>query len=106
MARAIATRWACPPELGRHVMETVAETNLLQSLAGKGALVAGTAAVHQRHHHIVDYVERGDEMEALENEAEGLVAQGGKGLVRQAGHILAHQFDLARSGRVEQADDI
>jgi len=71
-------------ELQRVVVEPLAEADLPQQLR-RFAGAAAFSAELQRHQHVLDRGQRRDQLEALEDEADQLVAQGGAG-------VLVHRF--------------
>ncbi len=92
-------------KLRGEVVHAVREAYFLECLTGEGFLVAlETAAVEQGHYHVVEHIEGGYEVEALEDETEGLVAEAGKLFVAHAFGAAAVEFDGARCRVVEEAD--
>jgi hypothetical protein len=69
-------------------------------------LAAGQAAVEQREFDIVDHAQVGDQVEALEHEAERAVAQLRHFLVAVRGDGRAADLHAALARPVEQADEI
>ena len=72
-ARATATRCCCPPdELGRIVVEAVQKANALERLVrGALALARGHAAIDERQLDVLVHREIADQVEGLEDEADG-----------------------------------
>ena len=80
---------------------------LLEHLFGQAAaFLGGDLTVEQRQFHVVQHVERVDQMERLEDEAQCLVAEGCQFLVLHALHTCTGYLDGAAGGRVEQAHDV
>ena len=79
------------PQLGQRLLDA------LLALGGRHAAVA------QRHVDVVEHVQVGDQVEALEDEADLLVAQPRQALVGQPAHVLAVQPVLALVEVVQQA---
>jgi hypothetical protein len=107
-ARAIATRCCWPPDSSagkwRHArgQADAAERRLDAALALGGV----EAAVAQRHVHVVEQVQVGDQVEALEDEAELFVAQLAARVVVQALDVHAVEHVLAAAESLQQAGDV
>jgi hypothetical protein len=83
-------------QLRRHMFHARGETDELEGAGDTLAAVGGAqAAVTQRHLDVVAYVEIGNQVEALEDEADALVAQPRTGIVRQLVHVGAVQLEAA-----------
>ena len=95
-------------ELCGTVLHAMAETHALDDLLGQlDALAAAHATIDKGQLYVVKHVECGDEVEALEHEAQRLVAQFGQLIVAQFGvDACATQLNLAAGGLVEQSHDV
>ena len=95
-------------ELCGAVLHAVRETYALYHLLGETqAFATAHATIDERYLHVVQYVERRDEMEALEHEAQRLVPQLSEFVVRQLGvNDGAAQLDGAACRFVKQAHDV
>ena len=94
-------------ELRGEVLHAVAQAHPGEHfLGGAAAFLRGDVAVEERQLHVVKHAERGDEVEALEDEAERAVAEGSELLVLHAAGLLPVNLDAARRGRVEQAQHV
>ena len=95
-------------ELARLVVETLAESDALQRRGGERARVALAAAavVEQRQLDVLERAGARQEIEALEDEAELLVADGGERVLVEA--VDAHAVEQVRAvgRRVEAAEDV
>ncbi|MCY1444794.1 hypothetical protein D9M71_612800 [compost metagenome] len=70
------------------------------------ALAGRHAAVAQRHVDVVEQVQVGDQVEALEDETDLLVAQAAAGVVAQLAHVLPIEHVGAAGEGFQQAGDI
>ena len=94
-------------KLRREVVHAVREADFLEGLAAKGFFVAFEATtVQQGHNHVVEHAEGGNEVEALEDESEGLIAEACEFFVAHAFGATAIEFDGTRCGIVEKADNV
>src|SRR5206468_6702092 len=96
-----------PGELGRVVVEPAAQPHALQGLRRTlAALPRADARVEQRQLDVLDGAGAREQVEALENEAEGAVADGGELGAGEPGDLVpVEQVPTAR-GAVEAADDV
>ena len=104
--RAMATRCCWPPEswLGLWSMRSARPTSVEDF---RGALFAvGRAGIDHRQRDIVQGARAGEQIEHLENEADGLGAQGRALIVGEPGDVLAHQMVGPVGGPVEQPQDL
>ena len=107
-ARAIATRWRCPPEssFGLWCMRRSRSTCCMAQRGLFLALVGRHAGVDQRQ---LDIVQRGgarEQVEGLENEADFLVADARQLVVDHLADQIAVDVVLALGRRVETADQV
>ncbi len=94
-------------ELRREVAHTVAQADLLKYGLGQLATLRGRdLAIEQGKLHVVQHVQGIDQVEALEDEAQLLVTEGGQLLVAHAYRIHAVDLDRAGGRQVQQAHDI
>ena len=77
-----------------------------QHLGACGARGGGGAGVDGRHFDVFLGRGRGDEVVALEHEAEGFTAQPGQLVVIELGHVLASEAVLAGAGPVQAAENV
>ena len=85
-------------EFGGEVLETVAHLDAVgEFLCAPRPLRLGDAEVEHRHLDVLQHAELGDEVEALEDEAEVLEAVVGKFVVRHARHV--HAVEQVAAGR-------
>src|SRR5258705_12476374 len=88
-------------ELAGMVIGAIAEAHRLEGLDRPGpARRRGQAAVHERQLHVLQRARPGEEIEALEDEADLLVADAGELGGAQPGNVLAVQEVAARGGPV------
>ena len=93
--------------LGGLVPGALGQTHPLQGgLHPVGPLGGGHALVDEGQLHILPGVEGGDEVEALEDEADLLVADVGELPVRQLGDVHAVQVVVPVGGDIQAAQDI
>ena len=107
-ARAIATRWRCPPEssFGRCDARSVSSTLSSAALARSDPILRRHAGVDQRQ---LDVVERGrarQQVEGLEDEPDLLVPDAGQVVVVHRRDFLAVEQVAALRRRVEAADQV
>ena len=107
-ARAIATRCCWPPEscAGMCFMRDDEADDFERARDALLALARREAAVAQRHVDVVEHVEVGDQVEALEDEADLLVAQRERCVVRQPAHVLAVEPVLPPSNVSSRPGDV
>jgi 3-hydroxyisobutyrate dehydrogenase-like beta-hydroxyacid dehydrogenase len=107
-ARAMATRWRSPPDncagwwSSRAARPTAAE-HLARSGLCAGHAVAADA---QRHGHVVQRGELGQQVVELVDEAQVPVAPGALLGRAQRGEVAAHQLHAAGAGRVQPAQQV
>ena len=107
-ARAIATRWRCPPESSfGPVRLSIQQIDLGERLIGAlGAVLRRHAGVDERQ---LDVVERGrarQQVERLEDEPDLLVPDPRQLVVVHLAHLLVVQQVAALRRRVEAADEV
>ena len=83
--------------------QTDARQCVLDALLAFGG---GHAAVAQRYVDVVEQVEVGDQVEALEDEADLLVAQARTRVVAQVADVLAVEQELPAGEGLQQAGDV
>ncbi|KAI1691052.1 hypothetical protein DdX_22143 [Ditylenchus destructor] len=89
------------------VLHARAQADLAQRLFDALAALAGAHfAVAQRHVHVVEQVEIRNQVEALEDEADLLVAQAAAGIVAKLADVLAIEHVGAAGEGFQQAGDI
>ena len=90
------------------MLHAVREADALDDLLGQSdALAAAHATVDERQLHVVEDVERRDEVERLEDEAQRLVAQFSEAVVAQFRvYLRAAQLNLAARWLVKQSHDV
>ncbi len=94
-------------ELRREVARAVREAHLLQhGLGPLPALRGGDLAVEQGQLHVVQHVQGTDQVEALEDEAQPPVPEGGQLLVAHARRVHPVDLDRAGGGQVQQAHEV
>ena len=95
-------------ELRGAVLHAVGEADALDDLLGQPlSLAAAHTTVDERQLHVVNHVERRDEVERLEDEAQRLVAQFGEAIVRKLRvDARAAQLNLAARRLVQQSHDV
>ena len=94
-------------QLGGMVRHALGQPYLRQHLACRLArLRARLAANAQRHGHVVQRAELRQQMVELVDEAEVTVAPAPLFGRIQRGEVAAHQFDLARGGRIQPAQQV
>ncbi|CAM5347687.1 hypothetical protein STANM309S_02002 [Streptomyces tanashiensis] len=87
--------------------EALAEADRLQRLGGPGTPLGGLDAERDEGGlHVLLGGERGDEVEALEDEADGLAAHGRQPALGERGQVGAVEQDAARGGAVEAAEHL
>jgi acyl-CoA thioesterase-1 len=87
-------------KLVRVVVDAIGKADAGEVLAGLLLRVAD-AAEFERHEDVFQRGERGEELEALENEPGGGVAQGGEGVFVESVEILSVEEHVAGGGTVE-----
>ena len=94
-------------KLSGHVTHAMAKSHAFKHLAGHAVAVASRHfTIKQRQLHIVNYVERINEVEALEHKAQLLVAECCKLLILHILYQSAIDFNGSACGRVEKSHDI
>src|SRR5688500_10572246 len=94
-------------ELARPVAEALAEPeHAEQPLGARAPLGGGHAGVHRRHLDVARRARGGDQVVALEHEAEGLAPQPRQLVAAERRHVLAVEEVLAAAGPVEAAEDV
>ena len=108
IARAIATRCCYPArKLGGVVVHPVAHPHPLKRGNGQlAALAAGDAAVDERQLDVFQRGQAGDEVEALEDEADPPVADAGEGGLGDVGDVLPVEEIDPSVGQVEAAEHV
>jgi hypothetical protein len=91
-------------ELGGVVVGAVGEPHGRKELAGPVER-AGPAGQLQRHRHVLERGERGDQVVGLEHEADAVPAQARQRVLVEAGDLHAVQHDGAGGGPVEPGDE-
>jgi len=106
MARATATRSFSPPRnLAREPVRLVGQTDLGERREGHHPLLLGSAPGHgQGQHHVLDDREIGDEVEALEDEAQVFAPEVGTLLLFQPIHVDAVHPKPTGARRVHRAE--
>ncbi len=104
-ARAMATRWRCPPEswFGSCSMRSPRPT--VPGRPGRLARVA-PPGIEQRQLHVLQRVEPGQQVEGLEDEADAAVADLGQVPRRHARDVLAGQQVAPPVRAVQAAEDV
>src|SRR4249919_1761634 len=94
-------------EFGRVVLHARAQADARERIFdARLALGRAHAAITQRHVDVVEQVEVGDQVEALEDEADLLVAQLAARIVRHPAHVLAIEDVLPAGEGFQQAGDV
>ena len=89
------------------VPDLVAQAHLLQHGAGAAvALGAGDACIHQRHLHVFQQVQPGQQVVLLEDKAQHLVPDGGQLVAVHPAHVPAVEPVDAVGGHIQAADDV
>src|SRR5882724_3410360 len=93
-----------PRELHRVALGTVAEADLTQEGAGELERIRLTRQL-QRHCHVFQRGESGNEVERLEDVADGVEAEAREGVLAQRGDVRARHADAAGGGTVEPGNE-
>lgn len=89
------------------VPDLVAQAHLLQHGAGAAvALGAGDARIHQRHLHVFQQVQPGQQIVLLEDKAQHLIPDGGQLVAVHPAHVPAVEAVGAVGGHIQAADDV
>ena len=94
-------------ELCRHVAHTVAQTYLLQYLFRQAAAFFGRhLSIKQGQFYIIQHIQRVNQVERLEYEAQLHVTESSKFLVLHAVYLSACYFDGTACRRIEQTHNV
>ena len=94
-------------KLSRPVMQAAAKAHAFENPGGRGRRLRGLGAADlERHRHVVERAEFGQQVVELVDEAQVLVAQAA--LFGRIGmrNVLAEQLDLSGGGRIEPAHQV
>ena len=94
-------------KLRREMAHTVRQPDFLQDLLRHASTLLGAGlAVKERQFYIIQDVQRVNQVERLEDEAQAVVAEVGQLAVGHARRRRAGNLDGARGGRVKQPDEV